>query len=249
MLKTLQKTFLAFQLLCALSGSPSGGQVENTNSWLGASRHDYRLVADNFAEGLIRVAQDLQIPAGIQWVDLPTARVKVDMSWRDATGKEIVEAIVRTQPGYDLAVRNGILHVFPVGVPADQNFLTVQVGSFAVHNQVVQVAARKLRALVQLTTAPPKAGMTGGIGGSLAVSTAEPKMSVSVENASAEDALDALVTHSEKKIWVVTFLDNAALTPSGFRRTRTLWNNSPVPNDQEPVWDMFGWGERIPSGR
>jgi hypothetical protein len=81
----------------------------------------------------------------------------------------------------------------------------------------------------------------------LGINLGEPEITVKLENTSVEGVLDSLVTASARKIVIVSFLDSFILTPTGFRRTETLWNYNPVPDDQQPVWDMLHWKEPIPS--
>jgi hypothetical protein len=85
-----------------------------------------------------------------------------------------------------------------------------------------------------------------GFGGSLATNTGERSVSVNLSHVSAEDVLDALSIASDKKIWVVTFVEDS-VPLGGFRRTVTLWTDSPVPAEEQPVWNMFHWGDHIPS--
>ena len=158
----------------------------------------------------------------------------------------MLETIARTQTGYTMEVERSIVHIYPTEIPRDQDFLHLQVKSFVVHNEVVQMAERRLRAQVKLTTAPTEVVPRSGVGNSLAVSVNEPTINVEAKEASVQDILDLLVTVSRKKIWVVTFVNNPIPTATGFRRTFTLWNKSPVPDDEQPVWNMFAWGEPIP---
>jgi hypothetical protein len=210
--------------------------------------HDYDLAADGLVEGLARVASRFSIPMGITWVDTP-AKTPLTLHWNEVTVEQILETITQTQAGFEMRISNGVVHVSATTVPAEQNFLLVRVASFAVHHQVVQMAQRELRQQVQSQVAPPKAGR-GGIGGSLATHVGEPEIDVEkINDATVQDVLDALAIASTRKIWVVTFSDDRVPTATGFRRTLTLWNNYPIPDDQQPLWDMFGWDESIPSAR
>ena len=51
---------------------------------------------------------------------------------------------------------------------------------------------------------------------------------------------------SEHNLWVVTFSDPIEFTPTGFRRTETLWHPKPFPNTQQPMWDFLAWTEYQP---
>jgi hypothetical protein len=206
----------------------------------------YHLVADNLADGLMRVAEEFQIPMGIQWVNTPAAKSKLDRFWKDVTVRQILVSIANTQPNYEVTVSNGVVHVFSTTVTPNQNFLFIKIASFDAHHDVVGMAERKLRRLVQLATVPPTPGPAAGIGGSLAANVGEQKIDLRLSNTTAQDVLDALVLASPKKIWVVTFAEGSTPTATGFRRTLSFWNDSrPIPDDEQPVWSMFRWGERI----
>src|SRR5713226_10456669 len=69
---------------------------------LRAHVHNYNLTANNFIEALTHVAREFQIPLGIAWVSTPAARRKLALSWKGATVQEILEAIAKTQPGYEV---------------------------------------------------------------------------------------------------------------------------------------------------
>ncbi len=215
------------------------------NSELDTIVHGYQVTARNFPEALIRVANDFRIPMGLAWVNTPAARAEVSLSWGDTRVRDILEDISRTQPGYSVAVINGVVHVLSVDVPAQQNFLFLRVGSFEVHHEKVEMAERKLRDLARSTVAPRKRG--GGVAGSLITNIGDPRIDVQIDNANVEAVLDSLITGSSpKRIWLVTFVDSSTPTATGFRRTLTLWNNTPVPDDEQPLWNTFSWGDPVP---
>jgi hypothetical protein len=210
--------------------------------------HDYDLVADNFVDGLGRVARKFSVPMGITWVNAPPARTPFTLHWKEATVEKILATVVQTQPGYEMQISNGVVHISSTTISPEQNFLLLRIRTFVAHHEVVQMAQRELRLLVQSTVAPPKAGR-GGIAGSLITNVGEPKIDIDHNDATVQDILDAIATASAKKIWVVTFSADRVPTVTGFRRTLTLWNNYPIPDEQQPLWDMFGWDESIPSAR
>jgi len=215
-------------------------------SELGAPVHDYSLTAHNFAEGLIGVATQFHVPMGIEWLNTPAARTPLTLDLKDTTLREILDAITRTQPGYEVRVGNGVVHVFSLNIPSNQNFLHLKVKRFEAHHDVVDMAERRLRNLVQSNVGRPQLG-GGGRGGSLAANVGETTVDLQLEGVTVETVLDSLATASTKKIWVVTFVDSFIPTATGFRRTLTLWNKAPLPDDEQPVWDMFHWGDPIPS--
>lgn len=119
---------------------------------------NYQLVADNFVDALLRVAGEYKIPMGIAWVRTPAATRSVKLSWKVATVGEIVNDVVRLQPGYKVNVKDGILHVSdPRLIPDRQNFLRLRVHEFVVSNEVVEMAERRLVNVVNATVVPPPA--------------------------------------------------------------------------------------------
>jgi hypothetical protein len=76
--------------------------------------------------------------------------------------------------------------------------------------------------------------------------TGDSKVKIDLSNLSVEDALDALAINSNRKIWIVTFSDDTNLTPRGFRRTRSLFTDVPVPDKEQPVWHFLRWDDPLP---
>jgi len=228
----------------------SGSQrPEDLDAKLRTGVHSYQLQANNFVEALTRVASDFQIPIGIEWVNTPAARARLTLSWKDATVRDVLQAIVKTQPGFKMLVGTSVVHVSsPDLVPDRENPLRLNINAFEVHNVPVEFASRELHNVVKRTISPPRPQQgAGGVAGSGFSNIDDPKISAHVKNASVEDALDALARSSVRKIWIVTFSDSPSLTPTGFRRTLTLWNDLPIPDDDQPVWDLLHWGDAIPT--
>src|ERR1700730_10722176 len=47
----------------------------------------------SFVEALCQTARVFQIPMGIEWVNTPSANAKRNVSWRDTSVQEMIEAI------------------------------------------------------------------------------------------------------------------------------------------------------------
>lgn len=240
---------LLFQTSWVLRASAGPRQPEDLDAKLRVIVHNHQLQASNFVEALTRAASQFQVPIGIEWVNTSRAKARVTLSWKDATVREIFDAIVKTQPDYEMQAKNGVVHVYSAKlIPDRQNFLRLSVNQFEVDREVVEMASWKLRERVRLTVSPPSPQPgPGGVGGSFITNMGEPKISLKLNNVSVEDALDALAVASTRKIWIVTFSDDTTLTPTAFRRTLTVWNKSPIPDNEQPVWDMLRWGDAIPA--
>jgi hypothetical protein len=201
--------------------------------------HSYDLGTCSPIAALIKVSKDYQIPMGITSVNTPAARTELPFSWPDGTVQEVIESIARTL-GYQVALRNGVVHVFSVGlIPDGENFLKLKIASYSVHDAILEVASFKLHSLI----APRRYGQISIAGPGDSTFTLE------LTNTTVEDVLDALAVASTAKIWVVTFAENSALTtlpPVGLHRTVSLWADEPVPDAELPVWDFLRWGNPMP---
>ena len=229
-------------LLVALQfpfATPAGSQApESLNAKLNKRLTNYTLGVSNFVEALVRVSAEFQIPMGIAWINTAQARAQLPFAWKDATTGRIIEEIVKTQPAYEVQIRNGVAHVAPSGViPTHENFLTLKVPEFNVRKQYVEFAIMKLHDSIT----PSKS-----TGFSLGAMT-EPRITVELKDATVEDVLDALAMASTRKIWIVTFSTDPTPTRAGFRRTLTLWDSlSPIPEEGEPALNLLHWGDKIP---
>jgi hypothetical protein len=220
---------------------------DELNAKLSSRTVIYNVSAKNFLGALTDVANRFHIPMGIEWLNKPEARAALSLSWNNATVNEIIADIAKTQPGYEVNVRNGIVHISCAKLVQDkQNFLRVRLNRFGVNNEPLEVASRRLRDLIRMVVSP-SIQHAGGIAGSQAFNVGEGKINIEMRDVSVEDALDKLVAVSARKIWIVTFADDITTTASGFRRTLTLWNDYPIPDNEQPLFDILHWGDVLPT--
>jgi hypothetical protein len=229
--------WLALALLCALPCSGQARSPADLNSKLDTPVSEYRLAQVNFLEALLHVAGDFQLPIGIAWVDTPAARAKSDSSWSNLTVRQIVESIAQTQPGYEVQLANGVVHVASRAVPAEQNFLLLRIPDFHAQGVMGSVKLSLWRELNNRIDSPKHL-----IAGSILTSRNDPKLDLQFNNSTVADIFDSLAIASDRKIWVVTFEDSSALTPSGFRRSEQLSSRNPIANESQPEWDILYWG-------
>ena len=239
-------------LICCLmlvQGSPKArGSLA---AKLDAPVYNFDLVGEDLPDALLKVAGQFEVPMGIVWVRTGPAAQSVKVSRKRGTVREIIQAIVGSQPGYTMEERRGLVRVLPRGaVPDRESFLKLKLPDFQVEDEPLEVAEHRLRDLVMAAMRPPEpaagAPTRGGIGHSQGTEVGAPNVALSLRNVTVEDVLDALSLASNRNVWIVTFLDGQQLTPAGFRRTVSLWNDFPIPDDQQPVWDMFRWGQQPP---
>jgi hypothetical protein len=213
--------------------------------------HNYKLTEGSFIEALDHVAREFKIPMGVEWVASSSARAQFSMFWDDASILEIIQDIAKRQDGYSVAVKNGVVHITCGSlVRPSQNPGLIKIKALAISKTSLGWASKQLRDQVKLTVSPPdssdKSGGPRGSGGSFISSTDEPTVSLDVHNVTAEDALDKLIVGAGEYIWVITFSEDSKLTPTGFRRTISLWNNLHIEDNQQPLWDLFAWKSQLP---
>lgn len=224
------------QLAPTVSTSPAS---EELDAKLNKRLTNYNLGVTNFVEALIHVSSEFRIPLGIAWINDPGARTERSFAWKQATVKDVIESIVKTEPDYKVEIRNGVIRVFSPGlVPERQNFLRVKIKEFEVVNGYTDLAILKLRGMI---------GSQKHSGFSVGADPGEPKITIKLQDSTVADILDALALSSARKIWIVTFSTDPNPTTVGFRRTLTLWNGfSPLPDQGEPALNLLHWGDKIP---
>ncbi len=206
---------------------------------------EYHLSKGSFFEALTRIAADFELPMGIEWVRQPSAFRHVEISVKATTVRGVLDSLVKTQPGYTLAVRKGVVHVYRRNLMGDpHNFLNLRIDRFEVHDELGGMASRTLQTLVRRVVAPPKNVVLGaGEGGSYAGPVGERRITLDVRGADVRDILDRMVLASDYKVWVATYTGPADVTRTRFLRTVALWGTRPPPDEEQPVWELLRWAE------
>ena len=220
-------------------------RTENVRSTMSSWVQKYSLKANSFLEALTTAAGDFTLPMGVEWTVMPDNQAEFTHSWDSCTVEQIFSDIVRTQPGYEIHVRNGVLHVLaPKLIPDRQNFLKLRIGRFRVNHEPFEIASAQLHNYLNDIIYEPR-----GRSGSIASMGNEPKLDLDMTNARVEEVLDEIVLASTRKIWVVIFAGPSfALTRTGYRRTLLPQRDSSISDDQQPNWDLFRWGEALNEG-
>jgi len=205
---------------------------------------DYSVSNTDMVRALLDVASRNQIPMGIEWGKLRSGR-KVNVSLRGANVADIIQAVVNTEPGHVLDVNGEMVHVSYGGSRTDAtNFLNKRIPKFDAENEYVPIALAKLRNVAGTVISPPLVQPRGTF--VHVPITDEQRVTIHLRDATIREILDILSLASDHKVWAVTFPADLGLTPSGFRRTRSLWNNTPIADEQQPVWDRFDWKQKLP---
>jgi hypothetical protein len=243
--------FLVLAFSQSFCSEPTSQRPEELSQRLQGVIHYYSVRNLSFVEALTQVAHDFQIPMGIEWVKPASGQSPLTLSWTDVPVEQVLQTIVTSEKGYRMDLVGGVVRISPPEiVPDSQNPLKTKIDRFFVQEVPVEVASRRLHDLLVGTITPPtpEQGASGGIGRSGASNLDDPNINLLVRNSTVEDILDSLTLVSARKVWIVTFSDSAALNQGRFRRTLSLWNSAPIPDEEQPVWDMFHWGDSLPKG-
>ncbi len=244
------RTVLLLALLPFISvNAPAQPESAELTAKLDASVSQYSLSANGLAEALIRTAKQFQLPMGIEWVKDKGALRGLSRTWKGDTVEAILRSIVKQYSGYSLRVEHGVVHVFRRDLVNDShNFLNLKVpGFFDARQEIGGLTNQRLRSVVQNIVSPRNLPPGAGEGGDYATGIDEKPLTLALRNATVREALEKLADASEHKMWVVTFSDSPGLTPTGFRRTETLWHPMPFPDRDQPMWDFLAWEFPLPS--
>ena len=226
---------------------PSSKESAELRTTLQGRVHNYSVEAGTFVDALIEVAGRLKLPIGIVWVPKPSELKPVRLSWSDATVEKALQDIVHAQPGYEVELRNAVMHVRPRDmIPDKENFLSLRVSRIEVHKEVAETASARLAELVNLEVTPPKPPAAGQVKGGVlfeqGVEVGDPRISISLKDVTVEGVLDSISLASPFKVWIVTFAPAGDLTPTGFRRTVSPIASEAVPHPAKPYWELLRWG-------
>jgi hypothetical protein len=216
---------------------------QDLRSKLNRTVQNYTLNANNFLDALTHVAADFRLRMGIEWVATSEAKTEFSHFWESVTVEEIIKQIITTQPNYEVQIWNGVLHILPPKlIPDRQNFLMLRITRFQVHQEPFEMVSEQLH-----NYANDVVYKVQGHAGSIASMPDEPKLDLDLTDTSVEEVLDKIVLMSTRKIWIVVYSDNPATIETGIRRSLSLWSDSPIPDGQQPVWNLFRWGDALPT--
>jgi len=238
MLRRLAPLLLVFQSLWMPTRALSSAPPSDLGVKLSKRVSNYNLGVFSFVGALIQVSTDFQIPMGIVWVDTPESRAQTSFAWKDATILEIIQDIAKTDTGYQVQARNGVVHISRIStVPDRENFLKLKIEMFQTHNTALEVASYQLHTIIT----PIKGNHQISIAG-----PGDSQLSLDLKNCTVEDVLDAFAVGSRGKIWMVVFPNRPTAIADGILRTRSLFTDDPIRDDQQPVWYLHRWGDPAP---
>jgi hypothetical protein len=246
----MRQVFLLAVMLFALARLPEQPESTELQAKLGARVTQYSLSATGLADALARTSNQFQLPMGIEWVKDKESLQGLSRTWKGETVQHVLGSILESYPGYAFRVEAGVVHVFRRDLLNDShNFLNLKVPDFfEVRREPAGLVNVKLRSVMQNIVSPRNLPPGAGEGGSYTSgNVTERAITLTLHGLTVREALEKMAAVSEHNIWVVTFSDTTALTPTGFRRTETLWHPLPFSNTQQPMWDFLAWGEYYPS--
>lgn len=236
---------LWFLTSVSVLGQPEAEQLQ---AKLDTSVSRYTLSANGLADALMRTAKEFHLPMGIEWVkDKETLR-SLSHTWKGETLRAILHSIVKEYPAYTLQVEHGLVHLFRRDLLNDgQNFLNLKVPDFfEVRDEIGGITNQRLKSVVQNMVSPRYLPPGAGEGGDCATGIDEKPLLLTLRGLTIREALDKLAEASGHKMWIVTFSDGPGLTPTGFRRTETIWHPTPFPDSGQPMWDFLAWQQYLP---
>jgi hypothetical protein len=245
----MRAALLLSLLLTSFVDAPAQTSTTGLEARLDARVPRYTLKAKGLADAILRIAKQFELPVGIEWLKDEEALRGLDLSWKDATIGDILGSVLKRYPPYSYRVERGIVHVFRPDLLDDtHNFLNLKVpDSFEVRQEPGGFANVLLRMAVQDIVSPRNLPRGAGWGGSYTSGNVPEKpLKLTLRGLTIREALEKLAEASERKMWVVTFSAGTDLTPTGFRRTETLWHPTPFPYPSQPMWDFRAWREYMP---
>ena len=235
--------FVLGTVILAATAVPVAPEGDDLGKKLDVKVTEYAVSAESFLEALTEVAARFEIPMGIEWERTRRCMAKVRLSWRNATVRQVIVDVTKTQPDYDSEPRDGIVHVFSRKVVGDRrNFLNLRMARFEARNQSVNVVDHRLRLLTQRMMLPPdEHSAKGGMGVSIASGAGDRPVTFEMQDASVRDILNKLSLGADFKVWIVTFVGDRSVAPGGFWRTTYPLAGKPIPDDAQPFWELLMW--------
>ncbi len=181
---------------------------------------------------------------GIELLNESCEPATVHMSLPPMSGREIIATLVKTQPAYDWEQAGAVVHVFPRGAPTDRKDpLNIRLDTFAVEDEYIAVASRKLQERVAACMSKPEKLRLGGEAGSIGTGLGDRRTSFVLRNASARDILDRLLLSADFRVWLI-IRTHDALTPRGYYHTASPFSPEPAPLSEQPVWSFLPSDQR-----
>lgn len=228
-----------------VGASIAWGQTRAPNHPLHRPVKSYRLSAPSFISALTQAAAEFRVPIGIEWIRSDASLRAVECTAKDTDVEGLLRQIVALMPGYELDTNHATVHVYPSGAYRDDSdFLNLKIHGLNVRDQYVRAASRTLQLQVRELMRPVVSmdARPHGSAGHVATGLGDKRVNIALGPSTVRDALDALLAPAAFKIWIVTYPASPKLTKGGFKRAESAFSPEPLPDDQQPVWDLLRWG-------
>jgi hypothetical protein len=156
-------------------------------------------------EQLVEIAQHYQIPMGIEWDNRPDFKTGALALGRDATVRELINAVLLQAPNQQMNVEDGIVHITSPAYAADtQNILNLRIEDFRITNENLFYAEDRLRLVIDMTLHPNdyEDGYIGSSGYGPDDVFAVKNISFSGSNLTVRNILDKIALANGNALWV-----------------------------------------------
>lgn len=215
---------------------------QDLQSRLNAPVTEYSLAAPSLIHAVHKLATDLKLPIGVEWVRDSESLRPVRLSWSGTRVSNVLTRLVAEYPQYKISLDGSIVHVFRGGV---RNILTdalsVRLGPIEINDEPL-AAASGFRVLPRLQRVlQPALPVSSGEGGSIASGPGgDRRVNVKSTNPTLREILDMLAVSAGEVIWVVRYPPHGQ-AEGRWQLTETL-GGRPVPPHHQPHWTFLPWG-------
>jgi hypothetical protein len=222
--------------------------ADSAQSALDAPVQFYSLDAANALSAVLKIANDFELAMGIEWITTDNASRPFTRSWQKTTVMAMLRDILNSVGEYEVTTSQArpVVHIRPVILRSDSgDIVNARIGAFAVKDEYVRMASRRLEELANGVMVPPDP-QAGGVGGSTTTGLGDRRISFAVKDATVMDILDQLCLAADLRIWIVAYPAVQTRTATGFLRTAALFADGRVVDDwEQPVWTFHTWTKLI----
>ncbi len=153
---------------------------------------------------LVEVAQQFNIPMGIEWSDDLQAKAPSPVHIRNTTVGNLLRQILTEQPGYEFRLDDGVVHIFATHLLDDpHNFLNIRLREFSLKKANMGAARFYLWGAI-ISHLHPRGGFGGGWGGYSRYKDFDvEKITFSCRDLTVRQALSKIVEVEGNALWVV----------------------------------------------
>jgi hypothetical protein len=219
-----------------LSGVVSFTQGQTLESKLALQVDNFDSETKSIPLQLIEAAQRFNIPMGIEWSDSSRADAPSPQPIRHTTVGRLLSQILAQQPGYELRLEDGVVHVFSRSLLEDQcNFLNIRLREFSLEKANMAAARFHLWGAI-ISHLHPQGGYGGGWGGvSMYKDFDVSRITFTCQNVTVRQALSKIVVAQGNALWVVRIRERQMMEGEPF------YVQIPSPTEAGQSAQSFDW--------